>query len=403
MFAVHRRSGLFALRAGALSSQVLLAACSGLPGSGPSTGAVLRNSEISTEAAQTEPYVLVSMTSKLAEAISVGAAEAAFEGSLEDFTDPSPPLLIGAGDELEVTIVQVTNINVGTQGVTDIANALVSPLSQTTIPAQRVLPNGRVTVPPAGTFRVLGMSPQQLESLLTRQLALSVVDPTVLVRVTDRESAKVRIIGEVEAPGAIALLRQNMRLIDALSEAGGPTGAIEELELTLIRDGRTLRMPLKAVLEDEAASMLPIHPGDVIHVKDSGNFFAVRGAVGVPGRYKLTEQFYTLSDALAEARGVGNRRGSRKGVFVYRRVPQSTLTANGIDATSLGMDPVPVIFQFDYRRPTTIFASQQFVITDGDVIFVSDNIIEEINKIFGLLTGVVQPNNFVPTVPIGGN
>lgn len=83
-----------------------------------------------------------------------------------------------------------------------------------------VRPDGRISVPLANDVQAAGMTTEELKKVLEEKLAEYVASPEVTVVVTQINSRKVYVLGEVLRPGAVPLT-QDMRVLDALSVAGG--------------------------------------------------------------------------------------------------------------------------------------------------------------------------------------
>jgi polysaccharide export outer membrane protein len=291
--------------------------------------------------------------------------------------------------------VQVSLVNVSTEGFLDFTQSAISPISLTPLPPQTVSADGRINIPGLGRVRAEGLSPDRLERALTEALSEVLVDPSVVVQVTDRQSARATIVGDVAEPGSKPILRRNLRLVELIGLAGGQSAAAEDLVVSFVRGDREVRLPLTTVLTEPEAN-IRVHPGDLISVERSRRAYVIRGAVTLPGRYEFIEPELTLEEAIGLARGILNRRASRNGVFLYRTMPKARLARLGADIAEFDAEQVPTIFHFDYRVPTTIFAAQSFTMRSGDVVFVSDHIIEEISKIFGIFTTVVPVQSFIP-------
>lgn len=368
---------------------LVLAGCANLPGSGPTTDGVLGAATVEIGSAAIEPFVLVTVTTPLLHDIQEASLRrVAAQSTLVD-TEP-PAFAIREGDTVQVSLV-----NVSADGFLDFAGSAISPFSVTPMPDQLVGADGRINVPALGRVRAAGLSPERLERTLTEALSQVLVEPSVLVQVVDRRSARAAVFGQVGDPGSKPILRPNLRLVDLIGLAGGQSAPSDELEVTFVRGDAEVTLPLTEVLTDPRAN-IRIHPGDVVSIERSRRSYVIRGAVTLPGRYELTGTSLSLEEAIALARGIANRRASRKGVFVYRPMSQPQLNQLGVDVSQFSAEVVPTIFHFDYRLPTTIFAAQAFEMEDGDVVFVSDHLIEELSKIFGIFTTVVPVQSFIP-------
>lgn len=83
-----------------------------------------------------------------------------------------------------------------------------------------VRPDGRITLEKMGDIPVIGMTPLQLDSLITVTYAEFVRSPEVTVFVRQFGSYQVYVLGEVNLPGGYPI-QQNMTIMQAVAVAGG--------------------------------------------------------------------------------------------------------------------------------------------------------------------------------------
>ncbi|MEM7668772.1 MAG: polysaccharide biosynthesis/export family protein [Pseudomonadota bacterium] len=366
-----------------------IAGCTYLPGAGPTTADLRGDAVVTYKSEKPDPYVIVGMNTRVAKSLAAGAKPAKAGGLLPD--QPAPNFTINEGDTVQVSLVSINQ-----DGFIDFSSSSLTPIALTPLPQQIVGNDGRVNVPPLGRVRARGLSPEQFEYQLAAQLSQVLIEPSVIVQMLDRQAARASVLGQVEDPGSKAILRRDLRLLDLIGLAGGQSGPAEDLILTLTRGATRVRLPYKDVIYNPANNVR-IHPGDVVSVDLSRRSYVVRGAINSPGRYEFIEPRVTLSEAIGRARGIPSRRASRSGMFVFRSIERERLQNLGFDPTTIEGDMIPTIFHFDYRVPSTVFAEQAFVLEDGDVVYISDHVIEEINKVFGIFNSVVPVQTFVPT------
>jgi polysaccharide export outer membrane protein len=114
---------------------------------------------------------------------------------------------------------------------------LYSP-SQWSSVTRRIDPGGTLRVPELGDVPAAGMTAQELEDQLIQLLQDYIINPQVDVVVEEGGGFRYTLYGNVRAPGQYALRNPDLRLIDALSNAGGVPGytdsifVIREIELT---------------------------------------------------------------------------------------------------------------------------------------------------------------------------
>ncbi len=104
---------------------------------------------------------------------------------------------------------------------------------------QTVRPDGRITLERIGDVTAAGLTPAQLDSVITTAYTAFVIDPEVTVFVKEFASQKVFVFGEVNEPGVYPLDNE-MTYLQALTVAGGPTDMAKLSHVLLIRgDGLT--------------------------------------------------------------------------------------------------------------------------------------------------------------------
>ena len=100
-----------------------------------------------------------------------------------------------------------------------------------------VRPDGRISAPLVNDVQAEGLTTDQLKQILTEKLAEYVTAPDVTVVVLQINSRKVYVLGEVGRPGPV-LLTQDMRVLDAVSVAGGFTAFADKNGIKVIRRGK---------------------------------------------------------------------------------------------------------------------------------------------------------------------
>ncbi len=85
-----------------------------------------------------------------------------------------------------------------------------------------VRPDGKISLPLINDIQAAGLTPMQLQSQISEKLKKFLTEPQVTVIVSEINSRRVYILGEVLRPGAFPLL-PNMTILQALTAAGGFT------------------------------------------------------------------------------------------------------------------------------------------------------------------------------------
>src|SRR4029077_11578283 len=86
----------------------------------------------------------------------------------------------------------------------------------------QVRPDGRISMPLLNDVQAAGFTPSQLAQNIGEKLKKYLTAPQVTVIVTQINSQRVYVIGEVTRPGAYPLL-PGMNILQAISSAGGLT------------------------------------------------------------------------------------------------------------------------------------------------------------------------------------
>lgn len=353
----------------AASALAVTAACSSLGGTGPSTGAI-REAQ-----ADGETYA--------GTAIQVIGVNREVLGSLAGFEEASSfaelfgdsgisATVIAPGDLLDIAIWEAPPaVLFGASRIEQNLAADPQLASVSDIPRQQVDENGQVTIPFVGRVTVAGMKPDQVEALIVSRLRRRANDPQAVVRLAENASRTATVLGEVVGSRRIALSARGERLLDALAEAGGTKQPIEQSTVQLARGFRTAVMPLERVIGDPVQNVR-LRPGDVVTVQHQPFSFVALGAVIRNAEVPFEGKGITLAEALGRVGGLNDRRADIKGVFVFRledRGALPALAAPGVQATADAR--VPVVYTIALNDAAGLFASQDFRMRDGDVLYVS--------------------------------
>lgn len=107
---------------------------------------------------------------------------------------------------------------IGAQDVLDI-NVWKEPELTLKVP---VRPDGKISLPLLNDIQAAGLTPAQLAAEITQDLKKYMTNPQVTVIVSEINSQRVYLLGEVTHPGAYPLL-PGMNVLQALASAGGFT------------------------------------------------------------------------------------------------------------------------------------------------------------------------------------
>jgi len=159
----------------------------------------------------------------------------------------SATYVIGADDQLQVTVWKET--------------ALTGTLT--------VRPDGDISMPLLGDVVASGKTPMQLADVISAGLKKYMNDPTVTVTVSQVNSKRVFMIGQVGHVGPI-MISPGMTVLQAIASAGGLTPYANGKKIYILRgpQGAQKKIPFnyKTALRDGNQQGVALEPGDTIVV-----------------------------------------------------------------------------------------------------------------------------------------
>ena len=338
-----------------------LTACSAVPGSGPRTSDIER---------ETPAYTLVDLNSDSAHV--VGDFVAA-HSVLEAINLPPGRAvgMIGAGDLLRIAIWEPnpngTSLSADKGGLETIT---------------RVGIDGTIGVPYVGRLHAAGHTPAQIERDVTGRLAHESPGAQVAVLVTEDLTNNVIVQGDVAKPGRYPVVPNSSGLLDILAMAGGAHTPDHQTTVRITRGDTAVTRTLSHLVNARAMEM-DLSPGDRILVQPRLSYFYAFGAVNKPGEQAYDADDISLAHTLARIEGLADSRADPAAVFVYRR-QSADLTRQ----LAPGHDGTRVIYRLNLRDPGGFFVSQQFPVLPDDLIYVSESLIAEAAKVFQVINGV---------------
>ena len=133
-----------------------------------------------------------------------------------------------------------------------------------------VRPDGKISLPLLNDVQASGLTAMELAGAIREGLSKYLTSPQVTVTVTDTNSRRVYVTGEVNRSGAMPLL-PNMTLLQAVTAAGGFTQFAKLKGIYVLRNenGKQVKYPFdyKQVIKgNHPEQNIPLLPGDVIVV-----------------------------------------------------------------------------------------------------------------------------------------
>jgi polysaccharide biosynthesis/export protein len=131
-----------------------------------------------------------------------------------------------------------------------------------------VRPDGKISLPLLNDVQAQGHTAMELANVITEGLKKYITNPQVTVSVTEINSRRVYVTGEVARPGAYPLL-PNMTALQALTSGGGFTQFANTKKIYILRteSGKQTKKPFnyKEVVNGKSDD-IPLQPGDTIVV-----------------------------------------------------------------------------------------------------------------------------------------
>lgn len=345
----------------------MVAAC-GLPRSGPSTREVLRGSVDRKGDAHIVP--VTPAVSRIAGVQETFGFSEAFQNAGLVGSDT-----IAAGDTLAVTVFE----NVKDDPLLGNTGQRVSNLSEIQVDGQ-----GYIYIPYAGRIRADGQTPEGLRQAITRQLEDQTPDPQISVTRVAGNGSTVSISGQVAGSGVYPIEAPTRTLAAMLARSGGVSIKTSVAIVRVTRGGVTGKVWLKDLYENPALD-IALRAGDRIVVEEDSRSFIALGATGTQSLVSFTTESLSALEAVATVGGLSTTSANPKGVFVLREESEEIARAVTGRADLVGAQRV--VYVLNLVKPTGLFEARDFLIRDGDTLYVTEAPFVRWQKVIGAVTG----------------
>jgi polysaccharide export outer membrane protein len=187
----------------------------------------------------------------------------------------------------------------------------------------RVSESGEISLPLLGTIKIGGLTIEQAEQTVGRQLAEKGYFNNPQVSIFDKEYATqgISVLGEVQKPGIYPLVGART-LFDAISAAGGTTEKAGTSVTITHRNhpDAPQSVPLSYVGKSSMNSNVHLLPGDTVVVSKAGIVYVV-GDVHKPSGILIQNSRITALQAVAMAEGT-NPTAALNSAKLIRKTPQ---------------------------------------------------------------------------------
>ncbi|WP_375228247.1 polysaccharide biosynthesis/export family protein [Roseobacter sp. S98] len=243
---------------------------------------------------------------------------------------------------------------------------------------------GFIFVPYAGRIRAAGNSPEAIRRIITEKLEEQTPDPQVEVRRMAGDGSTVSLVGAVGGQGVYAIERPTRTLSTMLARAGGVTIEPEIAQITVLRGHETGRIWFQDLYSFPELD-IALRGGDRILVEEDTRSFTSLGATGTQARVSFESQNLSALEAIAQVGGLVASSSDATGVFVFRNEPDV------IASEVLGRDDLVgaqrMIYVLDLTQPNGLFRARDFVIRDGDTLYVTEAPLAQYNKTIAAIFG----------------
>lgn len=371
-----------AVKTAALAVLLVSTAACGLPRSGPNKAEIFKGSVLKEGDA-----FIVTVNPRVTRATAVTPAlgfSSAFRNAGLVGSDTISP-----GDTLGLTIFE----NVRDDPLLGNTGQRVSALTEVQVDGQ-----GYIFVPYAGRIKAAGQTPDGLRQAITRKLDAQTPDPQVTVQRVAGDGSAVSVAGAVGANGVYAIERPTRTLSAMIARAGGVAIEPEAAIIRVTRGNQTGSVWLQDLYANPALD-IALRPGDRIVVERDTRAFVALGATGAQNRVPFETQTLSAIEAIAIVGGLNTSLADPTGVFVFRNEPAEI--ANSVLGRSDLTGDQRMVYVLDLTQPTGMFEARDFLIRDGDTVYVTEAPFVQWQKTLSAITGTVGAADTISTAGPG--
>lgn len=365
-----------------IGGAVLIGGCSAIPTSGPSTSQINR----AGDAASASGIQVIDVTDAIARKLFAERSRADFSTSLGNSAPFQQQL--GVGDAVDVSIWEAPPATLF--GADSDGKAGASTSHATTFPDQAIDGAGNISIPFIGAVKAAGRTPTELQKDIVGRLKNMAHDPQVLVKLSRNVTSYVTVVGDVASSNRMQLTARGERLLDALANAGGIRQPIDKTMIQVTRGNTVASLPMQSLIRDPRQNV-QLHAGDVVTALFEPYSFLALGATGKNQEVNFEAQGITLAQAIARAGGLEDSRSDARGVFIFRLENADALSWPNTPVRTTAEGKVPVVYRVNLRDPNSLFVTQSFVMNNGDMLYVSNAPVTEVQKVLNLVFSVAYP------------
>jgi polysaccharide export outer membrane protein len=259
---------------------------------------------------------------------------------------------------------------------------------------------GFIFVPYAGRIRAAGNTPEAIRRIITEKLDEQTPDPQVMVRRVAGDGATVSFTGAVGQQGILPIERPTRTLTSMLARAGGVTVEPEIARIKVIRGSHTGEIWFQDLYKNPDYD-IALRDGDKVLVEADTRSFTALGATGSQNRVRFDSQNITVVEAIAQVGGLNSQTADPTGVFIFRNEPVE-IVRQVLGRTDL-IGTQRMVYVLDLTEPNGLFLARDFVVRDGDTVYVTEAPFVQWTKTLSAITGTLQTASSVNSLSNGSN
>jgi len=252
--------------------------------------------------------------------------------------------------------------------------------------------SGFIFIPYAGRIKASGNSPEAIRRIITDKLDEQTPDPQVTVTRLAGDGATVSITGAVGGQGVYAIERPTRTLTAMLARAGGVAIPPEVAQITVIRGAHRGTIWFEDLFENPRYD-IALRNGDRILVEQDQRSFTALGATGAQNRVPFETQTLSAIEAIAQVGGLSSSLADPTGVFIFRNEPAEI--ANQVLGRNDLQGAQRMVYVLDLTDTNGMFLARDFVVRDGDTVYVTEAPFVQWSKTLNALTGTLGTANTV--------
>lgn len=376
----------------AMLALLVLSGCGSLPSSGPTTTSIIEDGD--PEKGKGE-YMMVPVTQRIVNVLKKSGGESVAQGSGSDEfrirSDRRVPRSSAGAATQKLAPGDVVVVTIFTMGGGLFGDAEDTGGNVTSFKPQMIDSSGQITIPHVGRIQASGNTLHEVEQAITEPLRGKAVEPWVVVSLAQRKGGDlVTVAGDVKAPQRVQVPFAGLRLLDAVTHAGGSIARDYETMVLVTRGNETRAAILEEVLTDPGKN-IQLEAGDTIVLKGRKWNYITFGATGLQQVNYFEQREITIAQALAQAGGLRDLQANPEAVFIYRFEPKTLAKKLGEVQGVTTDEGVPVIYQVNLREPKGYFLASQFEIQDRDIVFVGNAGSLEVVKFLEIINTLTAP------------